>query len=134
MAEVLVLYRTFVCLESLGVPGVPWSPWSPLGRQVITTALWDPPRNPLTCLRPSHPVIVTLSPLCTSVVPDAKTLVRNLASTITIVLPFIIDLDPNRKRKERLVLARRIKNSGFEIIPAYTTYVGSDRRCIIDTT
>ena len=79
-------------------------------------------------------MIVTLSPFCTSVVPNAKTLVRNPASTIIIVLPFIIEPDPNRKRKERLVLARRIKNSGFEIIPAYTTYVGSDRRCIIDTT
>ena len=88
----------------------------------------------LTCLCPLYPVIVTLSPFCTSVVPDAKTLVRNPASTTTIVLPFIIELDLNRKRKERLVLARRIKNSGFEIMPAYTTCVSSDRRCIIDTT
>ena len=79
-------------------------------------------------------MIVTLSPFCTSVVLNAKTLVRNPASTITIVLPFIIELDPNRKLKERLVLARRIKNSSFEIILAYTTYVSSDRRCVISTT
>ena len=62
-------------------------------------------------------MIVTLSPFYTSVVPNAKTLVRNPASIITIVLPFIIKPDSNRKRKERLVLARYIENSSFEIIP-----------------
>ena len=61
MADVPVLYRTFVSLESLGVPGVPWNPSESLGppgldhgSQGIRHVILDAP-----C--PSYLVTVTVS-------------------------------------------------------------------------